>query len=70
MPDGREPTAVNVLAAIAEVTAAEWDACAGLDPASTVPDNPFTAHGFLSALEESGRLRSSRSRRWGFRVCG
>jgi predicted N-acyltransferase len=28
-------------------TAAEWDACAG-------HDNPFVAHGFLSALEDSG----------------
>jgi predicted N-acyltransferase len=32
--------------AIAEIGAAEWDACAG--------DNPFVSHAFLSALEESG----------------
>jgi predicted N-acyltransferase len=32
--------------AIAEIGAAEWDACAG--------DNPFTSHAFLSALEDSG----------------
>jgi predicted N-acyltransferase len=32
---------------IADVSAAEWDACAGTD-------NPFVSHAFLSALEESG----------------
>ncbi|MDB5414497.1 MAG: hypothetical protein JWR10_2832 [Rubritepida sp.] len=32
--------------AIAEIPAAEWDACAG--------DNPFVSHAFLSALEDSG----------------
>jgi predicted N-acyltransferase len=32
---------------IGAFTAAEWDACAG-------DDNPFVAHGFLSALEDSG----------------
>ena len=47
MPDGREPTTVNVLGSINEVEAAEWDACAGLD-------HPFCRHGFLSALEDSG----------------
>ena len=49
MPDGREPTTVNVLGSIGEVTADEWDACAG-------PDNPFIIHGFLSALEDSGSV--------------
>ena len=33
--------------AIAEIDAAEWDACAGAG-------NPFVGHGFLSALEDSG----------------
>ncbi len=47
MPDGREPIAVAVLSSLKEVSAAEWDACAG-------PDNPFVSHAFLSALEESG----------------
>ena len=47
MPDGREPTTVNVLGSINEVEAAEWDACAGAT-------NPFCHHGFLSALEDSG----------------
>ena len=57
MPDGREPTRVDVLAAIDEVDPAEWDACAGLgagDLSAAGTGNPFTAHGFLSALEDSG----------------
>ena len=47
MPDGREPTTVNVLGSITEVGAEEWDACAGAD-------HPFCSYGFLSALEDSG----------------
>ncbi len=47
MPDGREPVTVKVLGAVAEVSAAAWDACAGTS-------NPFVSHAFLSALEESG----------------
>ncbi|MCH7936673.1 MAG: N-acetyltransferase [Proteobacteria bacterium] len=49
MPDGREPTTVNVIGSISEVEAAEWDACAGVE-------NPFCRHGFLSALEDSGSV--------------
>ena len=49
MPDGREPTTVNVIGSISEVEAAEWDACAG-------SENPFCAWGFLSALEDSGSV--------------
>ena len=47
MPDGSEPTSVNVLGSINEIGAEEWDACAGAD-------YPFCRHGFLSALEDSG----------------
>ncbi len=36
----------HVLSSIAQVTAADWDRCAGAD-------NPFVRHAFLSALEES-----------------
>jgi len=32
---------------VAEIAAADWDACAG-------PGNPFVSHAFLSALEDSG----------------
>ncbi|WP_374450167.1 peptidogalycan biosysnthesis protein, partial [Stella sp.] len=37
---------MRVLERIGDVPAAAWDACAG-------PDNPFLAHAFLAALEES-----------------
>ncbi|MEX2409032.1 MAG: peptidogalycan biosysnthesis protein, partial [Rhodovibrionaceae bacterium] len=47
MPDGSEPAVLKVVSALAEVPAAEWDACAGAD-------NPFVSHAFLLALEESG----------------
>nr|MCU0886996.1 GNAT family N-acetyltransferase [Rubritepida sp.]MCU0943777.1 GNAT family N-acetyltransferase [Rubritepida sp.] len=40
------PLTLTLHRAIAEIAAAEWDACAG--------DNPFVSHAFLSALEESG----------------
>lgn len=46
MPDGSDSLAVKVISRIAEVPAAEWDACAG--------GNPFVSHAFLSALEDSG----------------
>jgi predicted N-acyltransferase len=49
MPDGREAIAVSVVGRIAEVPAAEWDACAGTDV-------PFVGHGFLDALEASGSV--------------
>jgi len=47
MPDGGDPTRVRVVASLAEVPAAEWDACAG-------DANPFVSHAFLEALEASG----------------
>lgn len=47
MPDGREPLTARTLASIREIAAGEWDRLAGTD-------NPFLAHGFLAALEESG----------------
>jgi len=50
MPDGTEPVAVKVLSSLKEVSAAEWDACAGTA-------NPFVSHAFLSALEESGSVK-------------
>jgi predicted N-acyltransferase len=47
MPDGSETLALTLHPRIAEIDAAEWDACAGTD-------NPFVRHAFLSALEDSG----------------
>ncbi len=49
MPDGSEATEIKVLTTITEVSAAEWDACAGAD-------NPTVSHAFLSALEDSGSV--------------
>ena len=47
MPDGPPPLNLSLHPRIAEIAAAEWDACAG-------SDNPFLSHAFLSALEDSG----------------
>lgn len=41
------PVTVRVVGDIRRIPADEWNACAG-------PNNPFVAHEFLSALEESG----------------
>ena len=46
MPDGDAVT-VEISSRIAEIPAADWDACAG-------DDNPFVSHAFLDVLEESG----------------
>jgi len=47
MPDGSQEFSLTLHRAIAEIPAAEWDACAGAD-------NPFVSHAFLSAMEDSG----------------
>lgn len=48
MPDdGPAPLTLTLHRSITEIPAGEWDACAG-------GDNPFLAHAFLSALEDSG----------------
>jgi predicted N-acyltransferase len=47
MPDGAAALSLSLHARIADIPAAEWDACAG-------GDNPFVSHAFLAALEESG----------------
>ncbi len=43
------PLLARVVTEIGAVEEAAWDACAG-------PDNPFVAHAFLSALEDSGSV--------------
>jgi predicted N-acyltransferase len=47
MPDGAASFTMSLHARIADIAAADWDACAG-------PDNPFVSHAFLSAMEDSG----------------
>ncbi|ARJ64323.1 hypothetical protein WV31_00730 [Magnetospirillum sp. ME-1] len=52
MPDGTRPLTVTIAAAISEVSAAEWDSCAG-------EGNPFIRHAFLDAMERSGSASSA-----------
>ncbi|HET6306208.1 MAG TPA: peptidogalycan biosysnthesis protein, partial [Rhodopila sp.] len=47
MPDGSATLTLTLHPRIADIEAADWDACAG-------PGNPFVCHAFLSALEDSG----------------
>src|SRR6516225_9452542 len=51
MPDGSGSLTLTLHKAIAEIPAAEWNACAGTD-------NPFVSHAFLSAIEDSGSATS------------
>src|SRR5262249_50926604 len=48
---------IRVLPSLAEIPAAEWDACANPDASSgacALPYNPFISHDFLWSLETSG----------------
>src|SRR6267154_6184810 len=46
---------IRVIPAIADISAAQWDACANPQSVSELyPYNPFVSHAFLSALEVSG----------------
>ena len=47
MPDGAATITLTLHQKIADISAADWDACAG-------PGNPFVSHAFLSAMEDSG----------------
>jgi len=47
MPDGSATLTLTLHPRIAEISADDWDACAG-------GGNPFVSHAFLSALEDSG----------------
>jgi predicted N-acyltransferase len=49
--DGGDAVTVRIVPRLADIPAAEWDACAG-------PANPFLAHAFLEALESSGSATS------------
>ena len=51
--DTSETAVVRVAASMAEIDAAQWDACANPDPAVF---NPFVSHAFLKALEDAGTL--------------
>lgn len=49
-------TEITRIASLAEIGAAEWDACACPEAATGRPVDPFTTHRFLSALERSGSV--------------
>jgi predicted N-acyltransferase len=53
MPDGRDAIAVRIVERIADIPAADWDACAA---GAGAAGNPFLSHCFLNALEESGSV--------------
>ena len=44
---------VRIATSMAEIDAAQWDACANPDPARF---NPFVTHAFLNALEQAGTV--------------
>ncbi|WP_298840146.1 GNAT family N-acetyltransferase [uncultured Roseobacter sp.] len=48
---------ISVVASLRDISAADWDACACPEARDGArPDDPFTTHRFLSALEESGSV--------------
>lgn len=53
MPEGENQITVKVLTNISQVSAEDWDACAG-------PGNPFVSHGFLNALETSDSVQAGK----------
>ena len=53
MPDGADSLTLRAAASLSDVTAAQWDACAG-------SANPFVSHAFLSAVEDSGSATAER----------
>ena len=45
---------ISILASLREIDATEWDACAAPEASDGErPNDPFTTHRFLSALEDS-----------------
>ncbi len=49
MPTGSETKIIKVVNAIGNISARDWDSCAG-------GDDPFVSHAFLSAMEQSGSV--------------
>jgi uncharacterized protein len=49
--DDQNTVSVNIVERISQLSAVDWDACAG-------EDNPFVSYAFLSALEDSGSATS------------
>lgn len=51
--NGDGAVSARVVGGLGDIVAADWDACANPDPALF---NPFVAHAFLKALEDSGTV--------------
>ena len=51
--DGSTAIEIEVLTTLAQIDPADWDACACPEAVDGRPDDPFTTHRFLSALERS-----------------
>lgn len=47
---------ISLLQSLSEISAKDWDACAGPEAADGRPTDPFTTHRFLLALEQSGSV--------------
>lgn len=47
---------ITVLSSLAEISASAWDACACPEAQNGRPNDPFTTHRFLKALEDSGSV--------------
>lgn len=47
---------VSVLTSLSQIAPRDWDACACPEAAGGRPNDPFTTHRFLSALEDSGSV--------------
>ncbi|MEX0860174.1 MAG: GNAT family N-acetyltransferase [Cucumibacter sp.] len=54
--DTERQLTVTIHESVADIPAADWNACAG--PGLDRPDNPFLEHAFFSALESSGSARA------------
>ena len=52
-----QPVEITVFERLSDIEASDWDACACPEAADgSRPNDPFTTHRFLSALEESGSV--------------
>lgn len=47
---------IEAIPSLAQIDAADWDACACPEAATGRPEDPFTTHRFLKALEDSGSV--------------
>ncbi|MDU8927620.1 GNAT family N-acetyltransferase [Alisedimentitalea sp. MJ-SS2] len=55
--DGDTAIEIRLLTSLSQIDARDWDACACPEAASGgAPNDPFTTHRFLSALEQSGSV--------------